>query len=85
MHDYDKCLDVTFLDHDPPLPLRVRDLDEKKPLSLLCRSFADISHYTGGFPAANVPGQPNWFNVVRKILPGPVRMVQDKLGGVVVV
>ena len=51
----------------------VKGMDPKKPLSLLCRDFRDISHYTSGFPNSNIPGQPNFFNLVRRLLPGPVR------------
>lgn len=28
---------------------RVKEMDAKKPLSILCRNFQDISHYTGGW------------------------------------
>lgn len=50
----------------------IKEMDAKKPLSLLCNSFTCISTYTTGFPNSNTPGQPNWFNMARRILPGPV-------------
>lgn len=53
----------------------VKGMDPKKPLSLLCRDFRDISHYTSGFPNSNIPGQPNFFNLVRRLLPGPYTFI----------
>lgn len=53
----------------------VKGLDPKKPLSLLCRNFKDIAHYTTGFPNSNMPGQPNFFNLVRRLLPGPYTFI----------
>jgi hypothetical protein len=50
----------------------IKDLSLKKQLSLLCRGFADIAHYTTGFPTALEPGEQDVFTRVRKILPGPV-------------
>ncbi len=52
----------------------IKEMDAKKPLSLLCNSFTCISTYTTGFPSSNTPGQPNWFNMARRILPGPVSL-----------
>lgn len=54
---------------------RIKEMDPKKPLSILCRNFSDVSHYTGGFPASNEPGAPNWFNIIRRILPGPYTLI----------
>lgn len=54
---------------------RVKEMNSKKPLSILCRNFQDISHYTQGFPVSNEPGSPNWFNIVRRILPGPYTLI----------
>lgn len=53
----------------------IKGMDEKKPLSILCRNLADVSHYTTGFPISNVPGEPNWFNVMRRLLPGPYTII----------
>lgn len=53
----------------------IKEMDAKKPLSLLCNSFTCISTYTTGFPNSNTPGQPNWFNMARRILPGPYTFV----------
>jgi len=53
----------------------VKDMDPKKPLSILCRDFKDIAHYTGGLPVSNEPGSRNWFNTVRRILPGPYTLI----------
>lgn len=52
-----------------------RELDPKKQLSLLCSNFSEISHYTTGFPVSSSPGAPNWFSVVKKILPGPYTLI----------
>lgn len=51
---------------------RIKGLSPSQPLSILCASFADISAYTQGFPAANAPGQPDVFRIARQVLPGPV-------------
>ncbi|PNH07203.1 hypothetical protein TSOC_006364 [Tetrabaena socialis] len=53
----------------------IKEMDAKKPLSMLCPSFTSIAHYTTGFPTSNTPGSPNWFNVVRRLLPGPYTFV----------
>ena len=50
----------------------IKGLSPKKQLSILCRHLQDISTYTLGFPASNVPGQINLFRVARQVLPGPV-------------
>lgn len=50
----------------------VMELSAKKPLSILCRNFSDISHYTLGFPVPKHAGQVDMFSVVRRLLPGPV-------------
>ncbi|KAJ9512565.1 hypothetical protein QJQ45_018942 [Haematococcus lacustris] len=56
---------------------RAKELDPKKPLSILCKcdtsakSFQEVAYYTLGFPAANTPGQQNWFPVFKRVLPGP--------------
>jgi tRNA threonylcarbamoyl adenosine modification protein (Sua5/YciO/YrdC/YwlC family) len=50
-------------------------LSPKKRLSVLCRSFQDISHYTAGFRPALAPGQPDTFTAVRRMLPGPFTLI----------
>eukprot|EP00803_Ostreobium_quekettii_P009755 evm.model.scf_182.2 EVM.evm.TU.scf_182.2 scf_182:30063-33589(+) len=47
-----------------------KDLDPKKPLSILCRGFSDIGVYTLGFPVSNVPGRRDTFNLAKQVLPG---------------
>eukprot|EP00271_Cylindrocystis_brebissonii_P007557 TRINITY_DN21124_c0_g1_i1.p1 TRINITY_DN21124_c0_g1~~TRINITY_DN21124_c0_g1_i1.p1 ORF type:complete len:398 (+),score=39.58 TRINITY_DN21124_c0_g1_i1:235-1428(+) len=54
---------------------RVKEMDEKKPLSILCRSFNDIDTFTLGFPQGNAPGQSNVFRVARQCLPGPYTII----------
>ncbi len=51
-----------------------KEMSIKKPLSILCRNFQDISHYTGGFPVSNEAGARNWFNILKRLLPGPVSL-----------
>lgn len=46
-----------------------------KKLSILCRNFTDISTYTLGFPVSSAPGQPNFFNIAKQILPGPYTLI----------
>ena len=53
----------------------VKEMSTKKPLSILCRNFQDLSHYTAGLPVSNEPGSPNWFNIIRRILPGPYTLI----------
>lgn len=53
----------------------IKGLSPKKQLSILCRHLQDISTYTLGFPASNVPGQINLFRVARQVLPGPVNLL----------
>ncbi|KAJ9512101.1 hypothetical protein QJQ45_012745 [Haematococcus lacustris] len=60
---------------------RAKELDPKKPLSILCKcdtsakSFQEVAYYTLGFPAANTPGQQNWFPVFKRVLPGPYTII----------
>ncbi|GFR52586.1 hypothetical protein Agub_g15180 [Astrephomene gubernaculifera] len=53
----------------------VKEMDAKKPLSILCPNLSSVTQYTTGFPTSNTPGEPNWFNVVRRLLPGPYTFV----------
>ncbi|GAX73974.1 hypothetical protein CEUSTIGMA_g1424.t1 [Chlamydomonas eustigma] len=53
----------------------VKEMSSKKPLSILCRNFQDISYYTAGFPVSNEPGSRNWFNILRRVLPGPFTLI----------
>eukprot|EP00877_Chromochloris_zofingiensis_P003194 jgi/Chrzof1/12876/Cz07g10170.t1 len=53
----------------------VMELSAKKPLSILCRNFSDISHYTLGFPVPKHAGQVDMFSVVRRLLPGPYTFI----------
>lgn len=50
----------------------VKEMDAKKPLSCLVPNLSAVTQYTTGFPTSNTPGSPNWFNVVRRLVPGPV-------------
>ncbi|GAQ89873.1 hypothetical protein KFL_005720030 [Klebsormidium nitens] len=54
---------------------RIKDLDPKKPLSILCRNFADIDTYTLGFPKGSGQGSFNVFKVVKQYLPGPYTFI----------
>ena len=46
-----------------------------KPMSILCRGFADIDKYTQGFPDNVVPGRTQAFKIAKKCLPGPYTFV----------
>ena len=46
-----------------------------KPMSILCRGFADIDKYTQGFPDNVVPGRPQAFKIAKKCLPGPYTFI----------
>ncbi|CAK9873546.1 unnamed protein product [Sphagnum jensenii] len=54
---------------------RIKNMDPKKPLSILCRSFQDIDTYTMGFPRGNSQGQTNIFRAARQCLPGPYTFI----------
>lgn len=54
---------------------RIKNMDPKKPLSILCRSFQDIDKYTAGFPRGNAAGQTNAFRAARQCLPGPYTFI----------
>lgn len=47
----------------------------KKSMSILVRNMSDISTYTLGFPPSRMPGQPDFYKIARKILPGPYTMI----------
>ena len=47
----------------------------RKPPTSFVSSLQDLSHYTAGLPVSNEPGSPNWFNIIRKILPGPYTLI----------
>ncbi|KAL3676143.1 hypothetical protein R1sor_026091 [Riccia sorocarpa] len=54
---------------------RIKNMDAKKPLSILCRSFQDIDTYTLGFPRGNSHGQTNVFRAARQCFPGPYTFI----------
>lgn len=54
---------------------RIKNMDPKKPLSILCRSFQDIDIYTTGFPRGNSQGHTNIFRAARQCLPGPYTFI----------
>eukprot|EP00250_Pteridium_aquilinum_P009422 c18658_g1_i1 orf=147-1097(+) len=54
---------------------RIKNMDPKKPLSILCRSFQDIDTYTTGFPRGNSQGHTNIFRAARQCLPGPYTFI----------
>ena len=54
-----------------------KDMSPRKPLSILCRGFQDVTTYTLGFPAPSTAGQEDFFRLARRILPGPVG--QDRI------
>ncbi|KAH7421334.1 hypothetical protein KP509_13G051500 [Ceratopteris richardii] len=54
---------------------RIKDMDPKKPLSILCRSFQDIDTYTTGFPRGNSQGITNIFRAARQCFPGPYTFI----------
>lgn len=59
----------------------VMELAPKKQLSILVGGFNDISTYTTGFPIPTQPGEPDWFGVARRLLPGPVSAECWGVGG----
>ncbi|KAK9833123.1 hypothetical protein WJX74_007940 [Apatococcus lobatus] len=52
-----------------------KDMSPRKPLSILCRGFQDVTTYTLGFPAPSVAGQEDYFRLARRILPGPYTFI----------
>jgi len=53
----------------------IKDAGLNKPLSILCRGFADIDTYTLGFPNNPSPGQPLAFKLAKQCLPGPYTFI----------
>lgn len=53
----------------------VKQMNEKKPLSILVRGFSDISTYTMGFPTSHEAGQPDYFKLFKKLLPGAYTII----------
>ena len=53
----------------------IKDAGLNKPLSILCRGFADIDAYTTGFPNNPSPGQPLAFKLAKQCLPGPYTFI----------
>eukprot|EP00898_Chlorokybus_atmophyticus_P001480 jgi/Chlat1/2332/Chrsp17S02608 len=53
---------------------KIKNMEARKPLSILCRDFADIDEYTMGFPQV-AGGQRNIFRTVRQCLPGPYTLI----------
>ena len=60
-----------------------KDMAPTKQLSIMCRSFSDVSEYTLGFPAPE-PGRPDAFRLARQALPGPVRLFFGQCSGAAV-
>lgn len=48
--------------------------EDRKPLSILVRGFADVDAFTAGWPAP-APGSPALFRVARAVLPGPYTLI----------
>jgi len=54
---------------------QIKNMNSNKPLSILCRDFADIDHYTRGIPMAVSAGAKNVFRLANDCLPGPYTLV----------
>jgi tRNA threonylcarbamoyl adenosine modification protein (Sua5/YciO/YrdC/YwlC family) len=52
---------------------------ERRPLSLLCRGFADVDAYTLGWPAPREGGE-DLFRVAKRVLPGPYTLILPAAG-----
>ncbi|HIA03299.1 MAG TPA: threonylcarbamoyl-AMP synthase [Myxococcales bacterium] len=46
----------------------LKNLDPKKPLSMICKDISEVSRWTRGFPH-------NWFRTMRRCLPGPYTFI----------
>lgn len=46
----------------------LKNMDPKKPLSLMCKDISDVSRWTRGFPN-------HWFRTIRRCLPGPYTFI----------
>lgn len=53
----------------------IQQLPRGKLLSILVRKFSDVSTYTLGFAASNVPGQVDGFHLAKRVLPGPYTII----------
>ncbi|CAI9111584.1 OLC1v1011842C1 [Oldenlandia corymbosa var. corymbosa] len=54
---------------------RIKNIQDAKPLSIICRSFRDIDTYTTGFPRGNNQGNTDIFRAVKHCLPGPYTFI----------
>jgi tRNA threonylcarbamoyl adenosine modification protein (Sua5/YciO/YrdC/YwlC family) len=54
---------------------RVKGIDKKKPLSILCANDRMISHYTRGLPTSS-------FRAMRRCLPGPFTFIMKASGDI---
>ncbi|GMH32545.1 hypothetical protein BSKO_00379 [Bryopsis sp. KO-2023] len=53
----------------------IKEMNPKKPLSILVGGFSHIGTYTLGFPASNEPGVRDTFTVAKQVLPGPYTFI----------
>jgi len=53
----------------------IKNAGLNKPLSILCRGFADIDRYTTGFPSNPRPGETLPFKLAKQCLPGPYTFI----------
>lgn len=53
----------------------IKNCGYNKPLSILCRGFADIDAYTTGFPRNAKPGATLPFKLAKSCLPGPYTFI----------
>jgi len=54
---------------------RIKDMNRKKPLSILCRDFSDVDLYTRGFPMTGSMGNASPFRLAKQCLPGAYTLI----------
>eukprot|EP00976_Prorocentrum_cordatum_P098953 1191625-Prorocentrum_minimum.AAC.1 len=54
---------------------KIKDISPDKPLSILCRSLADIEYYTKGFPMNGSAGSTSVFRLAKQSLPGAFTLI----------
>jgi len=54
---------------------KIKEMNPKKPLAILCRNFQDIEEYTRGLPVSQSAGGRGIFKIVKDCLPGPFTLI----------
>lgn len=57
------------------LMYKIKDMNFKKPLAILCRNMSDIDEYTRGLPTGTSAGTRSIYKTVKECFPGPFTVI----------